>query len=64
MSHIRTSLYRFCLEMASEALRNAEMSDSHRDYEYWSSLKNKWSDLADFYYTDHRNGARSPSLPG
>jgi hypothetical protein len=53
MPRIRVSLYTFCLEKASEALRNAEMSDIHRDYEYWLILEAKWNDLADFYYGDH-----------
>jgi hypothetical protein len=50
MSRIRASLYVFCLEKASEALRNAEMADTHRDYEYWCGLEAKWSDLGDYYY--------------
>ena len=41
MSRIRASLYVFCLEKASEALRNAEMADTHRDYEYWCGLEAK-----------------------
>jgi hypothetical protein len=50
MSRIRASLYVFCLEKASEALRNAEMADTHRDYEYWCGLEAKWNDLGDYYY--------------
>jgi hypothetical protein len=50
MSRIRASLYVFCLEKASEALRNAEMADTHHDYEYWCGLEAKWSDLGDYYY--------------
>jgi hypothetical protein len=60
MSRIRTSLYIFCRERASEALRNAEMSDRHRDYEYWSELETKWNDLADYYYRDERAPMAQP----
>jgi len=61
MLRVRTSLYAFCLERASEALRNAQMSDSHHEYEYWSCLEAKWNDLADVYFRDRCLDA-APSL--
>jgi hypothetical protein len=65
MSRIRASLYVFCLEKASEALRNAEMADTHRDYEYWCGLEAKWSDLSDYYYRgEPRTLTDSAANPG
>jgi len=39
MTRIRASLYMFCLGKASEARRKAEVADTCRDYEHWSTMK-------------------------
>jgi hypothetical protein len=49
MSRIHTALRAHCLEKVAEASRNAKISETGQEYEYWSRLRAKWSDLAEFY---------------
>jgi len=49
MSRMHTALLAHCREKATEALRNAEISETSGEHEYWIALQAKWNDLADFY---------------
>jgi hypothetical protein len=49
MPPVRSVRSQFCARKASEAREKAEAADTPYDFEFWSGLETKWSELAQWY---------------